>query len=156
MNANGMKVRSLSATLITLKVNHSSYGTSVIHQPLLDGLRMLHLAFIRAANHHVNNPLHPQWVSTVFGPLPKNSFHKELVSSALLEPSAAKLLTTSNALPMEMTLLLVLPTHCAKFNLQLTGTLNSSHVNKLHTTVHLLLAPLIQTTALASLATINA
>jgi len=119
---------------------------------------MLHLAFIRTVNLAVNHPLLPQWESTVFGPLAKNSFHKVLVSSALLEPSAAKLLTTSNAVPMEMTLLLVLPTHCAKFNLQHNGILNISLAN--HTLMEVILLTLLQqlptTTALASLATINA
>jgi len=69
VNVNGMKVRSLPATRTALKVNQSSNGTSVIHQSLLDGLKMLQVAFIRTVNLAVNHPLLPQWESTVFGPL---------------------------------------------------------------------------------------
>lgn len=155
VNANGMKERLLSATWTTLKENHSSNGTSVIHQLLLDGLRVLHNASIETANKTVNHPLPPQWESTVFGPLLKSSFQKDLVSSAPLEPSVPRLQTTSNALLMEMTLLLVLLMQCAKFNNQAIGTLNSSLANKLHTTVQLQLLQILQTTALASSATIN-
>jgi len=79
------------------------------------------------------------------------------VSSALLEPSVIKLNSMSNVLLMEMTLLLVIVTKCARYNLQHNGILNTSLANHTLMEVHLLtLLQLLQTTALASLATINA
>jgi len=143
-NADGFKERWLPVTWITLKVNNSLNGTSAIHQPLLGGLRMLHLASGRLLSNLVSQPLHPQWVLTVFGPLPKNSSQKILlVRSVLLEPSAAKLLTTNNVVLMEMTQLPVLLTQTANCTLQNLSTLSISTVNHILT---ILLPPLLQTT----------
>jgi hypothetical protein len=128
--------------------NQFSYGTSAILQQLLDGLPMHHNAFTPPLILLVTR-------TTVFGQLVKNSSQKVL-SSAPSVQSAPMLMTMSNVIILPI-LPCALQMLCANGIDQDNGILNISLANHtLMEVILLTLLQLLQTTALASLATNNA
>lgn len=105
VTVDGTQERLLSVTNKLLQAKLSSSSTSVIHQLLQIGHRMPQLASRRPALLNVT--------TAAFGPLVKNSF-QTVLSSALLDPSALKLKTSSNVVLMEMTPTLAKLTHSAR------------------------------------------